>query len=190
MKTATRGRNKGALYVCLRAPVSKLSAKRLIREAQADGWTDPVCYIDSNETREAFDKLLDDAANRRVKYVLFWSLENFARYGVFEALRVFTKWTQASIKFSSYREATLNTTRSSGKLVSEIISVIVDSYPVVHGRLVRAGQKSGSKKIGRPCKVDPMDVSHMLEDGLTVTDVADHFGVAPSTIYRVIQRED
>src|SRR5262249_14938935 len=104
------------MRIALYARVSKKHSKQdcanqlsALREfAAAQKWTIVHEYVDratgKHSDREQFQRLFEDAGQRKFDLVLFWSLDRFSREGVKETLDHLQRLSCCGVGYKSYTE--------------------------------------------------------------------------------------
>src|ERR1035438_9438021 len=76
--------------------------------ARTQGWSIAGEYTDrvtgKHSDREQFQKLFQDASQRKFDIVLFWSLDRFSREGVRETLNHLERLNSYGVNFRSFTE--------------------------------------------------------------------------------------
>jgi DNA invertase Pin-like site-specific DNA recombinase len=83
--------------------------------AKTQAWTITGEYVDrvtgKHSDREEFQKLFQDASQRKFDTVLFWSLDRFSREGVLETLNHLQRLSSYGVGYRSFTEQYLDVTR-------------------------------------------------------------------------------
>jgi DNA invertase Pin-like site-specific DNA recombinase len=89
---------------------NQLSQLRQFCESQ--GWIVTAEYVDrasgKRSDREQFQRLFEDASQRKFDAVLFWSLDRFSREGVRETLNHLERLTSYGVNYRSFTEQYLD----------------------------------------------------------------------------------
>ena len=100
-----------------------------LREFSAkQGWTIGREYVDrvtgKHSDREQFQKLFQDASQKKFDIVLFWSLDRFSREGVRETLNHLERLNSYGVNFRSFTEQYLDSCGIFKDAVLAILAVI------------------------------------------------------------------
>ncbi|OUJ69128.1 resolvase [Hymenobacter crusticola] len=137
--------------------------------------------------RPQFQKLFQDAHQRRFNVVLFWALDRFSREGVTETLNHLQKLASAGVQFKSYTEQYLDSTGIFKEAIIGIIAAIAKQERVRLGERTKAGlAKTLAKgtKLGRPV-VDPEIVEQMKRlkaAGISDRAIGKALGIAAASV--------
>src|SRR5215831_20395039 len=92
------------------------------------GWTVAHEYVDKatgkHSDREQFQRLFEDASQRRFDVVLFWSLDRFSREGVRETLNHLERLTSYGVNYRSFTEQYLDSTGIFKEAVIGILAAV------------------------------------------------------------------
>jgi len=151
-------------------------------------------YVDEasgkSESREALDRLMEDARKRKFDVVLVFRFDRFAR-SVKHLIVSLETFKELGIDFASYSE-NMDTTTSTGKLMFTLIGAFAEFEREVIRERVLAGlsrAKAKGKRLGRP-PVDPDTVSRvrrMRGSGMTVRGIAKELGMPNSTVFKLVK---
>ena len=93
--------------------------------ARVQGWTVTAEYVDratgKHSDRERFQRLFQDASQRRFDTVLFWSLDRFSREGVLETLNHLQRLSAYGVGYRSFTEQYLD---SCGVFKDAVLSIL------------------------------------------------------------------
>jgi DNA invertase Pin-like site-specific DNA recombinase len=170
---------------------------RQLRELCAvQGWTVVGEYEDHDSGRRAdraqFQKLMNDASQRRFDLLLFWALDRLTREGALETLQYLTRLTSYGVGFRSFTESYLDSCGPFKDAVIAIIGTIAKQERVRISERVRAGlnrakaqgTKSG-KPIGRPRIAIARDrVVDLRAAGLSWREIAQTTGASVGSVRR------
>ena len=169
--------------------------EQLRQFAASQKWNVVHEYVDrasgKRSDREQFQKLFNDASQRRFDLVLFWSLDRFSREGVLETLQHLQRLTQYGINWRSFTEAYLDSCGVFRDAVLSILATIAKQERIrlserVHAGLARA-RKQG-RVGGRPKLVlDRERIMALDADGWTIREIAEEMGVSRASIHRILK---
>lgn len=120
------------------------------------GW-DSVEYVDTAAAgdlahRQAWARLLADAAQRRIDRVLVWKLDRAFR-STLHALATLRDLEHAGVGFASLTQPELDTTSATGRLVFTILAAVAEMERELIADRVREGMRLAARngaRIGRP----------------------------------------
>ena len=131
---------------------------RQLREfAERQGWTIAVEYVD-HETgkisdREQFQRMFEDASQRKFDVLLFWSLDRLSREGVLPTLQHLQRLTSYGIGYRSFTEQYFDSCGIFRDAVIAIVATVAKQQRIRISERVRAGlstARSKGKRLGRP----------------------------------------
>jgi DNA invertase Pin-like site-specific DNA recombinase len=163
--------------------------------AASQKWTIVHEYVDrasgKRSDREQFQKLFTDASQRKFDIVLFWSLDRFSREGVLETLQHLQRLTQYGVNWRSFTEQYLDSMGIFKDAVLAILAVIAKQERIRLSERVLAGLAKARKE-GRVGGRPRIVVSHAKviardQEGATIREIAEEFGVSPASIHRILK---
>ena len=167
-----------------------------LREFSAkQGWTIGREYVDrvtgKHSDREQFQKLFEDASQKKFDIVLFWSLDRFSREGVRETLNHLERLNSYGVNFRSFTEQYLDSCGIFKDAVLAILAVIAKQERVRLSERTLAGLAKARRhgRIGGRPKVvcDRGKVERLRAAGLSLTEIAAKVGASKSSVHRMIQ---
>ena len=167
-----------------------------LREFSAkQGWTIGREYVDrvtgKHSDREQFQKLFQDASQKKFDIVLFWSLDRFSREGVRETLNHLERLNSYGVNFRSFTEQYLDSCGIFKDAVLAILAVIAKQERVRLSERTLAGLAKARRQGrigGRPKVVcDRGKVERLRAAGLSLTEIAAKVGASKSSVHRMIQ---
>ena len=167
-----------------------------LREFSAKrGWTIGREYVDrvtgKHSDREQFQKLFQDASQKKFDIVLFWSLDRFSREGVRETLNHLERLNSYGVNFRSFTEQYLDSCGIFKDAVLAILAVIAKQERVRLSERTLAGLAKARRQGrigGRPKVVcDRGKVERLRAAGLSLTEIAAKVGASKSSVHRMIQ---
>jgi len=134
--------------------------------------------------RREFDRMVEDARQKRVSIVLFWSLDRFSREGALETLTHLNRLTSYGCDWKSYTEQYLDSTGTFRDAVIAILAAVAKQERVRIQERVQAGvdraRKTGTKSgkaFGRPQVVFNRDkVREMRAQGMSWSVISKEVG--------------
>jgi DNA invertase Pin-like site-specific DNA recombinase len=163
--------------------------------AAAQGWTIVHEYVDrasgKHSDREQFQKMFQDASQRRFDLVLFWSLDRFSREGVLETLNHLQRLLQYGVGYRSFTEQYLDSCGIFKDAVLSILATIAKQERIriserVHAGLARA-RKAGRIGGRRALVVDRDRVAALDEEGWTTREIGAEMGISAASVCRMLK---
>jgi DNA invertase Pin-like site-specific DNA recombinase len=157
--------------------------------AAKQGWKISGEYVDevtgSTDERPEFQRMFQDASQRRFDVLLFWSLDRLSREGVLETLQHLQTLTGYGVAWRSFTEQYLDSTGIFREAVIGILAIIAKQEKVRLAERTRAGLervRREGKRLGRPvAKVDVDAVRAMRAENLSWSEIARRASVARAT---------
>ena len=167
-----------------------LQLEELRRLAEQRGWTVVAEHVDegisgSKTKRPGLDKLLADAQAGRIDIVAVWKLDRLGR-SLQHLLRTLDDLAGWGVQFVSARDAGIDTTTASGRLMLQMIGAFAEfEKEIIKERViagVRRAQAAG-KHCGRQrVELDLRPALAMFEQGYGLKATAKAIGVAVTTL--------
>jgi DNA invertase Pin-like site-specific DNA recombinase len=170
----------------------ELQIAELRRLAEQRGWRVVDEYVDhgisgAKESRPALDRLLADAQAGEIDLVAVWRLDRLGR-SLQHLLRTLDSLTGWGIQFVSARDAGIDTTSPTGRLMLHMLAAFAEferallRERVIAGvrRAQAAGKHCGRKKV----EIDLRPAVAMLDKGHGIKTTAKSLGVSVSTLRR------
>jgi len=161
--------------------------------AAKQGWVIAGEYIDQQSAkdgdREQFQRMFQDASQRKFDVLLFWSLDRLSREGVLETLQHLQRLTGYGVAWRSFTEQYLDSTGIFREAVIGILAAIAKQERVRLAERTRAGlervRRSGVK-LGRPAaKADANAIRTLRASGASWNEIARRTGLARATCQKV-----
>ena len=158
------------------------------------GWAVAAEYEDratgKHSDREQFQRLFQDASQRKFDLVLFWSLDRFSREGVRETLNHLERLASYGVAYRSFTEQYLDSCGLFKDAVLAILAVIAKQERVRLSERTIAGLEKARKagRVGGRPKVvcDRRKVERLREAGLSLSAIARKVKVSKSSIHRML----
>jgi DNA invertase Pin-like site-specific DNA recombinase len=162
--------------------------------AGTQGWTVVHEYVDratgKHSDREQFQKLFQDASQRKFDVVLFWSLDRFSREGVRETLNHLERLASYGVGYRSFTEQYLDSCGIFRDAVLGILATIAKQERVRLSERTLAGLERARKAGrvgGRPrVIVDRTKVDRLAKAGKSLAAIAEAVGTSKSTVHRLL----
>jgi DNA invertase Pin-like site-specific DNA recombinase len=163
--------------------------------AASQGWTIVHEYIDhasgKRSDREQFQRLFEDASQRKFDLVLFWSLDRFSREGVLETLHHLQRLAQYGVGYRSFTEQYLDSCGIFKDAVLSILATIAKQERIRISERVHAGLAKARKEGrvgGRPrLVVSHARVGQLDAEGWTLREIACEMGISPASVLRILK---
>jgi DNA invertase Pin-like site-specific DNA recombinase len=164
--------------------------------ARSQKWTVVGEYVDratgKHSDREQFQRVFQDASQRKFDLVLFWSLDRFSREGVRETLNHLERLTSYGVAYRSFTEQYLDSCGLFKDAVLAILAVIAKQERIRLSERTIAGLEKARKagRIGgRPrVVVNRARVAQMYEDGTTtMQEIADELDISAASVCRILK---
>jgi len=188
-----------ALYARVSKKHSKQDSENQLAQlrtfAASQNWTIVHEYVDratgKHSDREQFQRLFEDASQRKFDLVLFWSLDRFSREGVKETLDHLQRLSSYGVGYRSFTEQYLDSCGIFKDAVLAILAVIAKQERIRISERVTAGleraRKSGSV-IGRPRLVVDRDrIAALDEEGWTMREIAAEMQISAAAVCRILK---
>ena len=167
--------------------------------AAKQGWTvlPEHVYIDhetgKTSDRDQFQRMFQDAAQRRFDILLFWALDRLSREGAYQTLTHLNWLTSYGIAWRSFTEQYLDSTGLFRDAVISILAVIARQERVRISERTRAGldrARRQGKRLGRPRVAVPSDeVRSLRREGFSWSAISRELGIARATLQRAVVSE-
>jgi DNA invertase Pin-like site-specific DNA recombinase len=176
-------------------PENQLLQLRLFCEQQ--GWEIAGEYVDQKtgrtSDREAFQRLFQDAYQKRFQVVLFWALDRFSREGATDTLQHLRKLTSYGVAWKSYTEQYIDSAGMFGEVIISLLAVLAKQESVrrserasaAYARLKAQGRTDhlGRKRL----VVDRAKIRAMAAGGLSVRSIAAKLKISHTSVHRIVQ---
>ena len=162
--------------------------------ASTQGWTITGEYVDrvtgKHSDREQFQKMFQDASQRKFDTVLFWSLDRFSREGVLATLNHLQRLSSYGVGYRSFTEQYLDSCGVFKDAVLSILATIAKqerirlSERTIAGldRARRAGRVGGRPRL----VVNRAKVVQMDAEGMTTREIGEELGVSAASVCRIL----
>jgi DNA invertase Pin-like site-specific DNA recombinase len=163
--------------------------------AHSQGWTITGEYTDrvtgKHSDREQFQKLFQDASQRKFDTVLFWSLDRFSREGVLATLNHLQRLSSHGVGYRSFTEQYLDSCGVFKDAVLSILATIAKQERIRLSERTIAGLEKARRagRIGgRPrLVVNRTKVVQMDADGMTTREIGEELDISPASVCRILQ---
>ena len=191
------------MKIALYARVSKRNSRQdtenqlaqLRQFAQSQGWTVEHEYFDratgKHSDREQFQRLFEDASQRRFDLVLFWRLDRFSREGVRETLNHLQRLSSYGVGYRSFTEQYLDSCGIFKDAVLAILAVIAKQERIRLSERVTAGLERARRqgRIGgrRALVVDRDRIMALDAEGWTTREIGEEMGISAASVCRLLK---
>ena len=158
------------------------------------GWAVEHEYVDratgKHSDREQFQRLYEDASQRKFDLVLFWSLDRFSREGVRETLNHLERLANYGVGYRSFSEQYLDSCGVFKDAVLAILAVIAKQERIRLSERTIAGLQKARKQGrvgGRPRVVcDRTRLERLHRAGMSLNQIAAKVGISKSSVHRLL----
>jgi DNA invertase Pin-like site-specific DNA recombinase len=152
-------------------------------------------YIDratgKHSDREQFQRLFEDASQRKFDVVWFWSLDRFSREGVLETLHHLQRLAQYGVGYRSLTEQYLDSCGIFKDAVLSILATIAKQERIRLSERVHAGLAKARREGrvgGRPRLVlNHARMMQLDEEGYSIREIAGEMGISPASVHRILR---
>lgn len=164
---------------------------------QRQGWTITREYIDNvsgkrSDNRREFQRLFEDASQRKFDLVLFWALDRFSREGVRETLNHLQRLNSHGVDWKSFTEQYLDSCGLFKDAVLSILATIAKQERVRLSERTLAGlakAKRAGKRLGRPKKVygpEQRKINELRAKGISLAQIGVKMKLSKTTVARLV----
>ena len=173
---------------------SELQLVELRRYAAARGWSVAEEFVDhgvsgSLASRPALDRLRAAARRRDVDAVVVWRFDRFSR-SITDLVASLEEFRTLGVAFVSIHEQ-IDTGSPTGRVVFAVVAAMAEFEREILRERVRAGMARARERgvrLGRPLKLDALEVLRLRRDGLSVRAIARTVGAPASTVADLLRR--
>jgi DNA invertase Pin-like site-specific DNA recombinase len=165
--------------------------------ADTQGWVIAGEYVDQKtgrtSDREAFQRLFQDAYQKRFDLVLFWALDRFSREGATDTLQHLRKLSTYGVKWKSFTEQYIDSAGIFGEVIISLLAVLAKQESVrrserasaAYQKLVSQGRTDhlGRKRL----VVDRDKIRAMSGGGLSTRAIAARLKISHTSVHRIVQ---
>jgi DNA invertase Pin-like site-specific DNA recombinase len=142
-------------------------------------------------SRPAFDKLQRDVFNGRVGTIVVWKLDRISRRGMRDGITILTDWLEKGLRVVSVTQQ-LDFSGNVGQLVAGVLFAIAAMERENLRENTRRGlhaAKARGVRLGKRPKLLARDIVPLLQEGLSVNDVANRLGKTRQAVYVALKRD-
>jgi DNA invertase Pin-like site-specific DNA recombinase len=163
--------------------------------AQTQQWNVVHEYVDrataKHSDREQFQRLFEDASQRKFDLVLFWSLDRFSREGVKATLDHLERLSGYGVGYRSFTEQYLDSCGIFKDAVLSILATIAKQERIRISERVVAGLERARKegRIGgrRPLVVDCDRMAALDAEGWTTREIGEEMAISAASVCRFLK---
>lgn len=152
-------------------------------------------YIDDGESamkqnRPQYQRLLEDARQRKIDTVLVYKLDRFSR-SLKELVNTMALLKEYGVDFVSYSEKDFDSTTASGKLMFHIVAAFSQfERDMISERtkLKLNHLKAKGVKLGRPQKVNVQRIFDLRAQGRSLSQIGSEVGCDKSTVSKLLKK--
>jgi DNA invertase Pin-like site-specific DNA recombinase len=164
--------------------------------AATQGWTVVREYVDritgKHSDREQFQRLFEDASQRKFDLVLFWSLDRFSREGVLETLNHLQRLSAYGVGYRSFTEQYLDSCGVFKDAVLSILATIAKQERIRLSERTIAGLEKARRagRIGGPPRlvVDRHRLVRLNQEGRSTREIAQELRISAASVCRLLNR--
>lgn len=140
-------------------------------------------------SRPALDKLWAVARRRDVDGIVVWRFDRFSR-SVSDLVRSLEEFRAIGVAFVSIHEQ-IDTSSPTGRVVFAVVAAMAEFEREILRERVRAGLARARERgirLGRPLKLDVLEVLRLRRAGMSIRAVARSIGAPTSTVADLLRR--
>lgn len=173
---------------------SELQLVELRRYAAARSWVVVEEFVDqgvsgSLASRPALDRLRAAARRRDVDAVVVWRFDRFSR-SITDLVASLEEFRTLGVAFVSIHEQ-IDTGSPTGRVVFAVVAAMAEFEREILRERVRAGLSRARERgvrLGRPLKLDALEVLRLRRNGMSVRAIARSVGAPASTVADLLRR--
>jgi len=161
------------------------------------GWTVVQEYVDQKtgrtSDREAFQRLFQDAYQKRFQMVLFWALDRFSREGATDTLQHLRKLSNYGVQWKSFTEQYIDSAGMFGEVIISLLAVLAKQESVRRSERASAAyaklkSQGRTDHLGRKrLVVDRRKIFEMAAGGMSTRAIAAKLKISHTSIHRIVQ---
>jgi DNA invertase Pin-like site-specific DNA recombinase len=160
-------------------------------------WTVVGEYVDQRTgrtaDRESFQRLFQDAYQKRFQMVLFWALDRFSREGATDTLQHLRKLTSYGVEWKSFTEQYIDSAGVFGEVIISLLAVLAKQESVrrserASAAYARLRSQGRTDHLGRKRLVVDRDrIRTMSSAGMSVRQIAAKLDISHTSVHRILQ---
>jgi DNA invertase Pin-like site-specific DNA recombinase len=161
------------------------------------GWQIAGEYVDQKtgrtSDRKAFQRLFQDAYEKRFDLVLFWALDRFSREGATDTLQHLRKLTTYGVQWKSFTEQYIDSAGMFADVIVSLLSTLARQESVRRSERASAAyaklkSQGRTEHLGRKRLVlDREKIRGWAAGGMSTRKIAEKLTVSHTSIHRIIQ---
>jgi DNA invertase Pin-like site-specific DNA recombinase len=173
---------------------------QLRRFCETQCWVIAGEYVDQKtgrtSDRGAFQRLFQDAYQKRFDLVLFWALDRFSREGATDTLQHPRKLSNYGVKWKSFTEQYIDSAGMFGEVIISLLAVLAKQESVRRSERASAAyaklkQQGRTDHLGRKrLVVDRDKIRSMAAGGMSTREIAAKLSISHTSVHRLIQGQN
>jgi len=161
------------------------------------GWEIAGEYVDQKtgrtSDREAFQRLFQDAYQKRFQMVLFWALDRFSREGATDTLQHLRKLSNYGVQWKSFTEQYIDSAGMFGEVIISLLAVLAKQESVrrserASAAYARLKSQGRTDHLGRKRLVLDRDkIRALAAGGMSTRAIAAKLKVSHTSVHRIVQ---
>jgi DNA invertase Pin-like site-specific DNA recombinase len=162
---------------------------------QQQGWVIAGEYVDQKtgrtSDRDAFQRLFQDAYEKRFDLVLFWALDRFSREGATDTLQHLRKLSTYGVKWKSFTEQYIDSAGMFGEVIISLLAVLAKQESVRRSERASAAyaklkSQGRTDHLGRKrLVVDRSSIREMAAGGMSSRAIAAKLKISHTSVHRM-----
>jgi DNA invertase Pin-like site-specific DNA recombinase len=170
---------------------------QLRRFCETQGWKIAGEYVDRKtgrtSDRDAFQRLFQDAYQKKFDVVLFWALDRFSREGATDTLQHLRKLSNYGVQWKSFTEQYIDSAGMFGEVIISLLAVLAKQESVRRSERASAAyaklkQQGRTDHLGRKrLVVDSDKIRSMADGGMSTREIAAKLSISHTSVHRLIR---
>jgi DNA invertase Pin-like site-specific DNA recombinase len=170
---------------------------QLRRFCEQQGWVIAGEYRDQKtgrtSDREAFQRLFQDAYEKRFDLCLFWALDRFSREGATDTLQHLRKLTSYGVQWKSFTEQYIDSAGMFGEVIISLLAVLAKQESVRRSERASAAYaklkaQGRTDHLGRKRLVlDREKIRALAAGGMSTRAIATKLKISHTSVHRIVQ---
>jgi putative DNA-invertase from lambdoid prophage Rac len=170
-----------------------LQRSEIEKYIEARGWAGHLVFEDrlsgTTGNRPAFKEMLKLARRRRIDLVICWKLDRMYR-SLKDLIITLQELQDLGVGFISIRDS-IDLTTASGRLMTHMLASFAEFEASLIRERVMAGLKNAKAKgviLGRPPKLNEIEVLRLRSDGLSLGKIARLLNVSKTAVHKSLAK--
>jgi DNA invertase Pin-like site-specific DNA recombinase len=143
-------------------------------------------------SRPEFNRMMQDASQRRFDMLLFYALDRFSREGTRQTIHYLQMLDDYGVLYKSYTEQYIDSSGIFKDVIIALLSTLAKQERVRLGQRVKAGLERSRKqgRIGGRPKLDSeiiQKIKLLKSEGNSVTNISSELGISRGSIYQYLR---